>query len=437
LNSVAQLHPEYKLYLCLADRIEGFFDPAYEIFSVIEAEDLNIPKFRDFALRYDIFEFNTALKPFMFRWLFNHTDLDSVIYLDSDICAYSRFDHLETLLSSKTSVVLTPHITKPVEDGKTPNDYHMLRAGIFNLGFVAARRCAESMEFMDWWARRLLSQCISDVQASLFVDQKWCDLAPCFLDSLQILRADNYNVAYWNLSQRTVRRTLEGQWEVNGTPLTFFHFSGFNPENDREISKHQNRFAWEDVPEIHPLFQEYVSELWDAGWGVSRYWPYAYGILIDGTEVNRIVRLLYRELYPVPIELDHIDLHDFLTNICTQPVEIPGDKDLPPISRLMHIVYRLRPDVQVAFSLLSSQGRRQFTEWFNEAAEREYGLPRCLTSRNRIYPLARCAHSSSIGVRLVAVAYRIRTKLEATARRLSKFLPPLLRTYLKRHWIIG
>ena len=42
------------------------------------------------------------------------------------------------------SVVHTPHNTAPLEDGKRPDDHEILQAGVFNLGFIAMRRCEDS-----------------------------------------------------------------------------------------------------------------------------------------------------------------------------------------------------------------------------------------------------------------------------------------------------
>src|SRR5262245_5001737 len=97
-ESVARIHPEYRLFLCLADRIDGYFDPSKEPYETVQADRLGIPCFPDLSLRYDITELNTAVKPFMFRWLFENTDLDAIIYLDPDIRVFSRFESLETLL---------------------------------------------------------------------------------------------------------------------------------------------------------------------------------------------------------------------------------------------------------------------------------------------------------------------------------------------------
>lgn len=98
MASVKEHLPEYRRYLCLADEVSGEFEPSKEVFEVIQADQIGIDSFQDMTIRYDIMEFNTAVKPFMIEWLFNNTDLDVVIYLDPDIQVFSKFDRLEAVI---------------------------------------------------------------------------------------------------------------------------------------------------------------------------------------------------------------------------------------------------------------------------------------------------------------------------------------------------
>lgn len=431
-NSVAHVHPEYKLFLCLADRVDGYFDPAEEPFTIVEAERLEISNFGDFALRYDIMEFNTAVKPFMFRWIFDNTDLDSIIYLDPDIHVYSRFDRLETMLNDGASVVLTPHITEPLEDGKSPSDYNMLQAGVFNLGFIAARRCSESFDFMNWWGRRLITQCVNDLQANLFVDQKWCDLAPCLLGNLKILRDVGYNVAYWNLVQREISKVENGQWLVNGVPLSFFHFSGVDPLDKHLVSKHQNRFVWKDIPAAQPLFEAYNNSLMQAGWKETRVWPYVFDTVGGGAKIHRVVRMLYRAEHPQQIEIGIGELQKYLSWLCNQPgIAIPTDNNVR-ITKLMHLIYRLRIDLQAAFPMETEAGRKQFASWFEEAGVRDYGLSSELTQQ---YLIQESEDFVLPPKKRMIFAYRMILAVEPTTKTMAKILSVGLRSALKRYWV--
>lgn len=432
MESVAQIHPEYKLFFCLADRVDGCFDPQKEPYTIVEVDQLGIPNFSDLTLRYDIMEFNTAVKPFMFRWLFDNTDLETIIYLDPDIQVFSRFDRLESLMSDGASVVLTPHITKPLEDGKSPSDYSMLQAGVFNLGFIAAQRCSESLDFMHWWGRHLMTQCVNDQQSNLFVDQKWCDLAPCLLDNFKVLRDVGYNVAYWNLADRHVAKNKNGLWAVNDVPLVFFHFSGVNPLDERLVSKHQNRFSWADIPEAQALFKGYNHALHRSGWKETHKWPYAFDMLPDSSPIHKLVRLLYRNQHPNPVQIEVGETKEYLREMCNRQISAIQMDSGVRITALMYMIYHLRGDLETAFSLNTSQGRQQFASWFEIAGPREYGLPSELTQQCLICEKAYIAHHNK---KPPLLAYHMMTAVELPAKAITKYLPVSVRVILKRLWV--
>jgi hypothetical protein len=373
LKSVAAVHPEYKCHLFLVDRVDGTFDARAEGFSVIECEKLGIPCFEDMAVRYDIMELNTAVKPFVFRWLIDSTDLDSLIYLDPDTRVYSRFQMLESILSTDTSVVLTPHITKPLGDNKTPNDYHILQAGAFNLGFAAINRCDEACAFIDWWGRQLVTRAAADFSHHLFTDQRWCDLAPCFLDRLHILKCPAHNVAYWNLSQRRLARTRE-RWQVDEIPLVFFHFSGMSVRHEHVLSKHQDRFEWSDLPSCRELFASYRHELLEEGWETSSAWKYAYATTSRGVPIPRVVRQIYRLQFPLAYRFKDADVTQTLIDICNSPVK-PLEQGGPELTQLMYFIYAQRPDIQAMFNIWTAAGRAGFCDWYLSTAVQQYSLP--------------------------------------------------------------
>ena len=64
--------------------------------------------------------------------------------------------------------------------------------------------------------------------SGLFTDQRWVDLAPAFFDDIAIVRDPQYNVATWNLTHRRATGTAPYDIQINGRPLVFYHFSGFD-----------------------------------------------------------------------------------------------------------------------------------------------------------------------------------------------------------------
>lgn len=384
MNSIAKYHPKYSMYLCLADKVDGYFNREEYDFEIVETDKLKIKNFQQIAFKYDIMEFNTAVKPFMFKWLFDNTDTDYVIYLDPDIKLFSKMNRLEEIFRNGASAVLTPHINKPLMDDKTPNDVHMLKSGVFNLGFISLSRKKEALDFIDWWGFRLQKYCIADFSQNLFVDQKWCDLAPCFLKELYILHDVNYNVAYWNLPHRNLE--FDGnKLKVNGQDVVFFHFSGVDAENPGLLSKYQDRKKLMTNKALQKIIQDYIHELKDYDIAKTRQWPYYYGFCKCGREILNI----YREVYNKNSHLhrDVKDCFDFeiIKYICNSPSLEKGErKNGAIISNLMYSVYLSRPDVVKAFPLDTAQSVKAFCHWFENSGRMEYGFPDTLINQNQI-----------------------------------------------------
>jgi glycosyltransferase involved in cell wall biosynthesis len=376
LQSVRAQHPEFALCIVLVDEGEGLEFPEMDDFHIVRVREMDLPNFIDMWLRYDVMELNTAVKPFFIDWVYENSDVQNIIYFDPDLFLYRRLTDVLTHLESGHSAVLTPHITVPIpEDNCSPSDHSMLQAGVFNLGFIATRRTDETRRFVKWWARQLETKSVSDVSNNLFTDQRWCDLAPCFLPNLKVLHHPGHNVAYWNLDQRSVLRNPSGDVEVNGEPLVFFHFSGFHPRRLREVSKHQTRFTWDNVTSAtRELMEAYADRLLANDYESTTQVLYTYN-QIAGLDIRPIMRIVYRAVNPEPcIFSDEASARDRLLKLC-QADDGPEPADGGPrFSALMMAVYRARADVQTAFPLNSAEGVRGFRGWFAHAAQAEYKL---------------------------------------------------------------
>src|SRR5205823_8762616 len=150
--------------------------------------------------------------------------------------------------------------------------------------------------FLSWWGQRLRRDCIVSVEEGLFVDQRLLDALPAYFEHT-ILRDPACDVAYWNLHERTVRWTGSG-YVVNGTPLRFFHFSGFDPRRPEVLSKHQGDRPRTDLakePDLARLCREYAAKLIAAGYREAASQPYGYARTAAGLPLDRRMRRLYRE----------------------------------------------------------------------------------------------------------------------------------------------
>ena len=171
--------------------------------------------FNDMVIRYTRFLTCAASKPYIFRFLFSQPQVEKIIYLNSDILVFSPPKEVERALARTADLVLTPHMTAPLSDGLRPNDLDILKAGVWNTGFLAMRRSPAVDAFLDWWAAMCETLSLIDIPGNLFAEQRWVDMAPAFVRRTKRLLHPGYNAAYWNLGQREVARAANGRWRVN------------------------------------------------------------------------------------------------------------------------------------------------------------------------------------------------------------------------------
>ena len=148
-DSLLQHNPTYTFVIGLVDELNDKILPVKIAYPLIPIKDIEIPDFKGFCAQYNITELNTAVKPFYFSYLFEKNEtVQNIVYLDPDIFIYHSFELLENHLASN-QIVLTPHITKPINDDKYPTETDFLNAGIYNLGFIALKRGPESIKLIN------------------------------------------------------------------------------------------------------------------------------------------------------------------------------------------------------------------------------------------------------------------------------------------------
>ena len=273
-DSLSKHHPESQFYVALCDAPEPPFTPEAEPFPFIYLDDIDLPQWREMSHRYNITEFNTAIKPFVIAHLMRKGVADCIVYLDPDIIVTSHMQELEDAFADGASVILTPHVTIPAENVEV-SDIKMLQYGIYNLGFIGFRCGPETLKVVQWWGRQLIDHCVIKLEQGLFVDQKWADLLPAFLGRSYVLRHPGYNVAYWNMAQRNVVRSGDG-WLVNGEPLRFAHFSGCKLDDSKVYSRHSGQFDASNIGDLKLLLDEYRNRVLANGHHRYRAIPYAF-----------------------------------------------------------------------------------------------------------------------------------------------------------------
>ncbi|MBS1861342.1 MAG: glycosyltransferase [Actinobacteria bacterium] len=360
-RSFKQFHPEGNCAVLVIDDPAGYIDPAAEEFELLTIHDIGLPDAEQMAAYYDVMELSTAVKPWLLRTLLGREGYDSVAYLDPDIQVFSSLAKIEEE-AVRHGIVLTPHFNAPLpRDGMKPSEEDILISGTYNLGFIGLGAGATAEALLDWWSERLEKDCLNDPANGHFVDQRWIDLAPGFWPDLFLLRGTNYNIAYWNLSTRTLEVDGDG-YRVDGEALRFFHFSGYDPRRPNELSKHQTRTKLPAFPALKKICDEYGELLKACGYEEAAKWPYGWDETADGMKIDRIARGMYRD--GVDTGRFHRSLFDQagareFRGYLTEPVE-------GSVTRYAAALWNERADLRATYPDITGPDGGGFVRWLHE-----------------------------------------------------------------------
>jgi len=296
----------------------GFvFDLEDEDFDrMVTAEDLFGNGAEAWLFGHDVVEACTAVKGKACVEILREPDCDKLVYFDPDIAVINEMDEVVQLLDQH-SIILTPHQIVPEPREKRgaiqDNEVTSLSHGVFNLGFVAISDSVEGRRFAQWWDDRLRDWCHDRRDIGIFVDQKWCDLVPCFFDNVKVLRDPGYNVASWNLSHRHMTYDENGTALINSKPLRFYHFTKLGKVGDTMTQ----RYAGDNI-EIYELWWWYRQQVMsESSPSIPSGWWY-YGSFDNGQPIPKSARELYRdrpdlrEAFPHPLRTGPNSLHEWL-----------------------------------------------------------------------------------------------------------------------------
>ncbi|HWW59838.1 MAG TPA: glycosyltransferase [Thermoanaerobaculia bacterium] len=342
---------------------------------------------------YDVVELATAIKPWAFRYFLDRGH-ETVIYLDPDIEVFASLADLEPL-AREHGIVLIPHSTKPLpDDNKLPSERDLLLAGTFNLGFLGIGPGARP--FLEWWSQRLRRHCINDVANGYFVDQRWIDLVPGYFDHA-ILKDPGYNVAYWNLPNRTVE-LIGDCYFVDGSPLRFFHFSGFSPNASHLLTRHQGtspRILLSENPAVAKLCRNYARGLRRHDYARRRKIEYRFDRAANGLPIDRRMRRAYRDALmrdeaenaatsPLPDPFTQDGAHEF-----TRWLREPYSPRSGGLSRYLREVHNERFDLRAAFPDVESTGAERFLAWVTNGGVVDPPIPGEMMPSRKPLTLAR------------------------------------------------
>jgi glycosyltransferase involved in cell wall biosynthesis/2-polyprenyl-3-methyl-5-hydroxy-6-metoxy-1,4-benzoquinol methylase len=378
-DSFFEHHPDGHFTVLLVDDEQRRFMPADDRVDWRRLADIGLAP--DEVLRlvgiYDVTELSTAVKPMLLRQLLDE-GRDHVVYLDPDIKIFGSLQDVATL-AALHGIVLTPHTMEPYPtDERQIDGFFVLAAGVYNLGFIGVG--ASARPFLDWWWQKTRREALIDVTKMMFTDQRWVDFVPCFFEHF-ILKDPGYNVAYWNLHARDLS-IKDGRYFVDGRPLRFFHFSGFDTRKPWLLSKHQGerpRVLLSERPALAQVCREYLDSLVAAGIHDENKPPYGWSRLPSGISITTRMRRLYwsavvcaeqGKCADPPSPFDPHDPDAFLNWL-----NAPAEGGPRRVSRFLYSFYRDRPDLQMHFPDIFGAHAEPYANWIWQDGVQQENIP--------------------------------------------------------------
>ena len=305
-HSVKKYHPDWEFCLLLGEKEPEGFNLSDEPFDrILYFSDLNIPNFYNWLFRHRVVEICTAAKAPALKYFLEIEKQSRVVYLDPDTCVFNDLSELMSLLD-ENDIILTPHQIQPAPLDLVGNEICSLQHGIYNLGFFAVKSSTESRKFASWWSDRLYCYCYDDIPQGIFTDQRWIDLVPAFFQKVFILRDPAYNVATWNLYERPLSQTQEGDFLAGGKKLRFYHFTGYDSGAGVKVAS----YYFDKMPALRTLWNQYNTALEANEQKTYKKYKYTYQSFANGQLITDEMRFLYRNrqdlqnAFPNPIYSD-------------------------------------------------------------------------------------------------------------------------------------
>jgi glycosyltransferase involved in cell wall biosynthesis len=306
------------------------------------------------TLKYSALDLCGAVKPYVLDYVLRRTRFARIVFIDADVHTFAPFEKLLDRADHHDFVV-TPHtLAPPPHPERTwerPTLGDLAFAGPLNSGLFALRATPEAQAFLHTWRDLVTSPGAFMLELGGQSEQNAFNWVHSFVDRVHVLRDPAYNVAYWNLHDRSLRfaglddPARDAEWTVDGRPLVAFHFSGYSLANPHTLSRHDHHRSLYIHPSLARLTELYGAELRANGAAEDMRRPYGFAALPSGIAVDERMRRIWKE-------------HETFLAAAISPWTAAGEAHycaalLSPIPytgsllpALIDAIYRERPDVQ-------------------------------------------------------------------------------------------
>lgn len=215
--------------------ILAFDDTAYNWLKEKKYENIIVQSLADIKSAYPVLErleqertrteFSWTLSSFSIQFFIKKFNLDSITYIDSDVCFYNDPQIILNEIKEE-SVIITPH-------NYTPKYDQTAKSGRYCVQFMYFKNNVDGNKVLEWWCNECEKCCSGKAIDGKFGDQKylddWLSRFPGIVHETQSL---GYGIAPWNVQQAHYeideKNCIQLVNNVTGVklPVLFYHFHG-------------------------------------------------------------------------------------------------------------------------------------------------------------------------------------------------------------------
>jgi glycosyltransferase involved in cell wall biosynthesis len=377
-RGLAEQHPDAHLTVLVAgpEHVAAGDEP----FGVLRLLELDVDAWQELFENHRWADLTEFLKPHLLSRVIGE-GAEAAVYLDAAVDVHAPLHPVMRGLERHGGIV-APRLVGdlPIDDHR-PNGEDLRRAGRLGASLVAFARQNVAVELFGWWAERL------ERAAQLLLDpatddplharpelSRWIDLAPSVFRNVSLLSDPGSAVSYWNLHERRLERH-DADIMVDGRPLRFMHFEGFDPARPFLLSARTDRLTTSTSPELADLCESYAHRLVEAGWRDHRRRADVGRTLPNGLRFDDRLSHLLAEAAATGEELGDVFSRqgaDAFVRWLQGPAPQGGGSGL---NRYLYRIYRERDDLHEAYSDLDGSDGEGFAGWAWVFGASEMAIP--------------------------------------------------------------
>jgi hypothetical protein len=262
-NSLIEHCDDFNLFILAIDiEVENYFNAKnYNKIKIINIKQLeaSFPELLKIKSERTKGEYCWTLTPYCVKYAILEFDLESCIYIDSDIFFFNNPGLILDELGDN-SILITEHNYTPEYD-KTD------ASGKYCVQFTYFRSDTNGIEALEWWRLKCRDWCYSKYEDGKFGDQKYLDDWVTRFNKVFVPNHIGCGTAPWNIQQYEVSFE-DGTFFIQDKitklkqPLVFYHFHQL-----KKHTEYQDKISWffgnypinKSAREL--LYTKYLNEL--------------------------------------------------------------------------------------------------------------------------------------------------------------------------------